>query len=72
MRVLQIGWLATLLMLQAPAAAQEAFALAVEGWRTQAGQDGVLYYRCASAICAAGSVVSYKAPAPDRYHDGGL
>jgi hypothetical protein len=61
MRVLQIGWLAILLMLGRPAAAQEAFALAVEGWRTQAGQDGVVYYRCASTICAAGSVVSYKA-----------
>jgi hypothetical protein len=60
MRVRQIGWLAILLMLGGPAAAQEAFALAIEGWRTQAGRDGVVYYRCASAICAAGSVVSYK------------
>jgi hypothetical protein len=49
------------LVLSQPAAAQETIALAVEGWRQQSGQDGVVYYRCASEICAAGSVVSYKA-----------
>src|SRR5262245_35515814 len=42
-----------------PACAQEAIALAVEGWRQQV-RDGIVYYRCASKICAAGSVVSYK------------
>jgi hypothetical protein len=53
---------AAALVVLAPAArAQETIALAVEGWTQQAGQDGVVYYRCASAICAAGSVVSYKA-----------
>lgn len=45
----------------ASAAAQEAIAIAVEGWTQQEGRDGVVYYRCASPICAAGSVVSYKA-----------
>ena len=42
------------------AAAQESIALAVEGWRTETRND-VVYYRCASPACAAGSVVSYKA-----------
>lgn len=50
-----------LLCLSLPAAAQEVIALAVEGWRQESGEDGVVYYRCASQICAAGSVVSYKA-----------
>lgn len=49
------------LVLSQPAAAQETIALAIEGWQQQSGQDGVVYYRCASEICAAGSVVSYKA-----------
>ena len=48
-----------------PAAAQETIALAIEGWRQQAREDGSFYYRCASQICAAGSVVSYK-PQPHR------
>src|SRR5829696_9259924 len=33
--------------------------LAIEGWRSEA-RDGITYFRCASRICAAGSVVSYK------------
>jgi hypothetical protein len=45
----------------APAAAQETMALSIEGWQQQEGDDGVVYYRCASDACAAGSVVSYKA-----------
>ena len=45
----------------APAFAQETIALAVDGWRSESRSDGVVYYRCASQICAAGSVVSYKA-----------
>jgi hypothetical protein len=49
---------------QQPAPAQETIALAVEGWR-QSERDGVTYYRCASQICAAGSVVSTK-PQPHR------
>jgi hypothetical protein len=49
------------LLLSQPAAAQESIALAIEGWQQKAGQDGIVYYRCASDICAAGSVVSYKA-----------
>ncbi len=49
-----------------PAAqAQEVIALSIEGWRQDAGDDGVVTYRCASKICAAGSVVSYK-PQPHR------
>lgn len=51
--------LALVLSIQ-PAAAQESVALAVEGWRTETRND-IVYYRCASSICAAGSVVSYKA-----------
>ena len=47
------------LLLAHSAVAQESFALAVEGWRTETRND-VVYYRCASEICAAGSVVSYK------------
>ena len=65
--VLQIGWLATMLMFSAarPAFAQEAIVLAIEGWRQQAREDGSVYHRCASQICAAGSVVSTK-PQPHR------
>jgi hypothetical protein len=47
-----------------PALAQETIALAIEGWRTEE-RGGVVYYRCASKVCAAGSVVSYK-PQPHR------
>ena len=56
-----IAWMALALIWGAgwPAHAQEAIALAIEGWRQQE-RDGVVYYRCASRICAAGSVVSYK------------
>ena len=58
---LRIGWLAVSMLLGAGqvSIAQESVALAVEGWRVQE-RDGVTYYRCASSICAAGSVVSYK------------
>jgi len=65
--VRQIGWLAVVLMVCAalPAAAQEVIALAIEGWRQEAREDGSVYYRCVSKICAAGSVVSYK-PQPHR------
>jgi hypothetical protein len=49
------------LFLSQPAAAQETIALAIDGWQQQSGHDGVVYYRCASQICASGSVVSYKA-----------
>lgn len=49
----------TTLLLAPHAAAQETVALAIEGWR-QETRDEVVYYRCASQICAAGSVVSYK------------
>jgi hypothetical protein len=48
------------LLLAQPAAAQETIALAIDGWRQESGKDGIVYYRCASEICAAGSVVSYK------------
>jgi len=52
--------LAALLSLAQAATAQETIALVIEGWRQEDGRDGVVYYRCASQICAAGSVVSYK------------
>jgi hypothetical protein len=62
---LQIAAIAVALLLgRQSASAQEAIALAVEGWRVQE-RDGVTYYRCASEVCAAGSVVSYK-PQPHR------
>lgn len=48
-----------LLLLAANAGAQETVALAVEGWR-QTERDGVTHYRCASPVCAAGSIVSTK------------
>jgi hypothetical protein len=51
--------LLALLVLAPEAAAQETIALAVEGWRTETRND-IVYYRCASQGCAAGSVVSYK------------
>ncbi|MDQ8698731.1 hypothetical protein [Hyphomicrobium sp. LHD-15] len=53
--------LIAILLLCGSAAAQETVALAIEGWQQQEGRDGIVYYRCASEICAAGSVVSYKA-----------
>jgi hypothetical protein len=55
---MRAGLLALLLLTQG-AAAQETIALAVEGWRTETRND-IVYYRCASQACAAGSVVSYK------------
>lgn len=62
MRFVLMGWLALALFgAGPPASAQEVIALAVEGWRQETRPDGVTYYRCASRICAAGSVVSYKA-----------
>ena len=51
--------LLALLLLVQGAAAQETIALAVEGWRIETRND-IVYYRCASPICAAGLVVSYK------------
>ena len=50
-----------MVLLLGPAAAQETVVLAVEGWQQQEGSDGVVYFRCASPICASGSTVSYKA-----------
>ena len=47
--------LVALLLLAQGAAAQETIALAVEGWRTETRND-IVYYRCASQVCAAGSV----------------
>ena len=63
----QIGWLAIALMSGAaqPALAQERLRWPSKGWRPEARQDGSVYYRCASKICAAGSEVSYK-PQPHR------
>lgn len=51
-----VAWLP----LAGPAVAQEAVALAIEGWQQTDGKDGIVTFRCASSICAAGSVVSYK------------
>jgi len=56
--------LLALLFLAQSAAAQETIALAIEGWRQETRND-IVYYRCASQVCAAGSVVSYK-PQPHR------
>jgi len=52
--------LLAILLFGSGALAQDTIALAVEGWRAET-RDGVTYYRCASSVCAAGSVVSYKA-----------
>jgi hypothetical protein len=52
--------LLVVLLLAEVAAALETVVLAIEGWRQETRQDGVTYHRCASSICAAGSVVSYK------------
>jgi hypothetical protein len=41
------------------AAAQEKVVLAIEGWE-HSERGGVFSFRCASAVCAKGSVVSYK------------
>ena len=61
-RALLLASLAAAVAIGAPrAVAQETIALAIEGWQTETRSDGVTYYRCASKICAAGSVVSYKA-----------
>jgi hypothetical protein len=57
--------LVAVLLLGQGAAAQEAVALAIDGWRPESRPGGVVYYRCASQTCAAGSVVSYK-PQPHR------
>lgn len=43
-----------------PAVGQDVTALAIEGWRSDVGRDSIVYYRCASDICAAGSGVSHK------------
>jgi hypothetical protein len=51
--------------LDAPIGAQDAVALAIEGWAQSTGADGVVSYRCSSKLCAAGAVVSYK-PQPHR------
>src|SRR4030081_3154795 len=56
--------LLALLLLVPGATAQETVAVAIEGWRQETRND-IVYYRCASQICAAGSVVSYK-PQPHR------
>lgn len=57
----QFGWIVVALILGAgrPVVAQETIALAIEGWRQEERGD-VVYFRCASNVCAAGSVVSYK------------
>ncbi len=65
-RLLVVLGFAIALVLSAghPLPAQTTIALAIEGWRTEE-RDGVVYYRCASKACAAGSVVSTK-PQPHR------
>ena len=42
------------------ARAQEHVALAINGWDRSEGGDGIVAFKCASSICAAGSQVSYK------------
>jgi hypothetical protein len=54
---MRVAWLVTLLLYTGPAVAQQP--LAVEGWRSHAS-EGTIYYGCDSALCAAGSEVSYK------------
>jgi hypothetical protein len=54
-----LALLATLLLAQGAAAQGPAVALAANGWQSEE-RDGITYYCCASGICVAGSVVSYK------------
>jgi hypothetical protein len=42
------------------AGAQDHVALAINGWERSDGGNGIVAFRCASSICAAGSEVSYK------------
>jgi hypothetical protein len=65
-RVFHSVWLVAALLAGAErmAVAQETIAVAIDGWRTEERGD-IVYYRCASKVCAAGSVVSYK-PQPHR------
>src|SRR5215210_550410 len=54
-----LALLAALFVADIAAGQETKVVLAVEGWRSEA-RDGITYFRCASRICAAGSVVSYK------------
>ena len=54
-----LALLAALFVADAAAGQETKVVLAIEGWRSEA-RDGITYFRCASRICAAGSVVSYK------------
>ena len=54
-----VALLAALFVAEVAAAQETKVTLAIEGWRSEA-RDGITYFRCASRICAAGSVVSYK------------
>jgi hypothetical protein len=54
-----LALLAALVLAGSAAAQGTEVVLAVDGWRSEV-RDGITYYRCASSICAAGSVVSYK------------
>ena len=58
---LPVAFLALTLFTAVTSVAQDTLALSVAGWNQQEGKDGVVYYRCASTVCAEGSVVSYKA-----------
>src|SRR3954447_9053133 len=54
-----LALIAALVLADVAAAQETQVALAIDGWRSEA-RDGITYFRCASRICAAGSVVSYK------------
>ena len=54
-----LALLAALFVADVAAGQETKVVLAIEGWRSEA-RDGITYFRCASRICAAGSVVSYK------------
>jgi hypothetical protein len=54
-----LALLAALVVADVAAGQETTVVLAIEGWRSEA-RDGITYFRCASRICAAGSVVSYK------------
>jgi hypothetical protein len=58
--IVKITSLVVAMLWAGAALAQERVILAIEGWQAQTRSDGVVAYRCASSICAAGSEVSYK------------
>src|SRR3954470_4694880 len=58
-----LALLAALLVADVAAGQETKVVLAIEGWRSEA-RDGITSFRCASRICAPGSVVRSKRQPP--------